>query len=1275
MKKSGERWRIWIDTGGTFTDCMAYDQTGKPHRMKVLSNSALRGKILNRAGNKSFKIEERWDIKKDIFRGYQFKLLHKAHEKAVIAKIDFQEGWIYLQDELNIPDIKGEDFEITAGEEAPILAARMVTGTSLTTKFPPLEMRLGTTRGTNTLLEHKGARVAFLVTGGFKDILKIGTQQRPDIFAINIDTPVPVYAEVIEVKERISAQGEIIEPLEEEETGRVIAKLRHYNIDTVAICLLHSYRQNEHELKLKAALIEAGITYISCSCELAPVIGFLSRAQTAVINAYLSPVIAVYLSAVDEKLDQGSLQVMTSAGGMVSKSFFTPKDSLLSGPAGGVVGAVRLAELSGVTKIITFDMGGTSTDVSRYDGDFDYQYSLKIGAATLISPALSIETVAAGGGSICSFDRMKFTVGPESAGATPGPACYGAGGPLTVTDVNLLLGRLDPENFGIPVHKVLSENALDKIVAGHNSGSVFSKEEVLAGFLAIANEKMADTIRRISIAKGYNPSKYSLLAFGGAGGQHACQVAELLSIPEIIIPYDAGLLSAYGMGHARVERFAVKQILQPLKVITEELEEIRNALAEEAFNALKQEGFSRKSLEVRLQVYNLRFAGQDVSLEIEYKAGQDITADFKEKYEALYGHWIEGRTIELESVKVVASVKRQREKKIAVVTEQYQPAAEREIHSYIKNSWKKISVYRWETLKPGAMIHGPALVINQYSTTMVDSHWTFALDQHTNAFLKYYSPVEKIKNNSQPEAVQLELFTNRFKSIAEGMGALLQRTAFSVNVKERLDFSCAVLDAKGELVANAPHIPVHLGSLGMCVRSILQELPLENGDVVITNHPAFGGSHLPDITLVRPVFTDENELAGFVANRAHHAEIGGKKPGSMPPDARHLSEEGVVIPPDYLIKNGISRWEEIKQRLSSGPFPSRSPEENLADLNAALASLNFGEKALSKLCKIHGLGKVHHYMNELKSYACASLQESLEHLSQGTFAASEQLDDGTVLRVHIGLDQGKLSIDFTGSDRVHPGNFNATPAIVNSVTIYVLRLLIGAFSSKNASQKELPLNEGIMQPVKITIPEGILNPVFFDDPEKCPAVVGGNTETSQRLVDTLLKAFDLVACSQGTMNNLLFGNENFGYYETIGGGTGAGKSFHGASAVHQHMTNTRITDPEIFEFRYPVRLDKFAIRQNSGGKGKFCGGDGIVREITFLDTVELTLLSQHRKIAPYGLHGGEEGRVGEQYIIRANEVKEPLEGVDQKLMQPGDKVIIQTPGGGGYGLKIANYKL
>jgi 5-oxoprolinase (ATP-hydrolysing) len=1237
-------WRIFVDTGGTFTDCIAYDPDQNVHRVKVLSHSALRGTVARAIGSRQWVVQLNWEVKSDIFAGYRFRSLKTDFACGVIA-LDPETKVIQLATESE-SDLSGQDFEISAGEEAPILAARLLTQTRLDEPLPPIAMRLGSTKGTNALLERKGARVGLFITQGLKDLLTIGTQQRPDLFALNVQKTPPLYEKVWEVPERMDAKGEVLEPLAPDFLDAIQTSGDWDGIDAFAVALLHSYRNPAHEQQLQSQLHQHTNLPVSVSAHLAPEIKLLPRAQTAVVNAYLTPVLHAYLQGVQSHLPAGALQVMSSAGGLVGAAYFEPKDSLLSGPAGGVVGAAWAAERSGFSRILTFDMGGTSTDVARYAGQYEYQYEVEVGGAQLLSPSMAIHTVAAGGGSICSFDGEKLQVGPESAGAFPGPACYGAGGPLTITDVNLLLGHLEPESFALPI----SESAARTALLATKGETEIEDEVLLRGFLRIANEKMAAAIRNISVRKGFHPPDHALLSFGGAGGQHACALADLLEIEQLVIPYDASILSACGMEKAVLERFATGQVLRPYRPDDSELDELVNQLSQRALAALQQEAGTEGAGRIHQVWLNLRLQGQESSLEVPYQRGQDARPYFRERYEQLYGHWLEGREIELVSVRVSAVLENHFQPSSTVPPLPHAAKAER--------THRGLPVYLWEHLKPGARIVGPALLVSEYTTVYLENNWELTLDEFQTALLhKKKTLATREKQEIDSEAVQLELFTHRFRAIAEEMGALLERTSFSVNVKERLDFSCALLDAAGNLVVNAPHIPVHLGSLGLCVRKVSEVLTLGPGDVAITNHPGYGGSHLPDITLIRAVFSEQGERIGYVANRAHHAEIGGSRPGSMPPNARTLIEEGVVLEPQYLVRNGEVQWEAISARLQNAPFPTRALDENIADLNAGLASLQIGVIQLQSLAATFGSEQVQYYMNRLQAYASHCLMRSLEPKA-GLYEAREELDDGSPLAVRLVVQADQVQIDFNGSATVHPGNLNANDAIVSSAVMYVLRLLL---------KEDIPLNEGLMQNVALHLPNGMLNPVFSADPGACPAVVGGNVETSQRLVDTMLKALGLAACSQGTMNNLLFGNDDFGYYETICGGTGAGPGFQGCDAVHQHMTNTRITDPEIMELRYPVRLERFAIRAGSGGEGKWTGGNGVIRQIRFLESVALTILSQHRKVIPYGSQGGKGGKRGKQYVIRADGKRVDLLGIDACEMENGDRFIIETPGGGGWG--------
>jgi 5-oxoprolinase (ATP-hydrolysing) len=1255
-------WKIWIDTGGTFTDCIAHDPGNNRFRLKVLSKSALRGRIIEQIAPSTFKVKVNWDTKKCIFKGFDFMILGEKHNPLKIHQIDFLNQTITVDHNVDIELKKVLDFEISSGEEAPILAARLVTGTPLNKKLPLIAMRLGSTIGTNALLERKGAHTILIVTQGFKDLLLIGNQQRPDIFSLNIPEKKPLYYEVHEIQERISAEGICIKKLDNGNINNLIRKLRKNKAESIAISFLHSYLNQRHEELLKNKLEAAGFKYITSSAKNVPVINYLNRTETATVNAYLDPKVRKYLLKVFENIPDGDLKVMTSAGGLVDYKHFLPKDSLFSGPAGGIVGAAEVARKTNIPRLISFDMGGTSTDVARFDGKYEYQYETRVGGATIVSPSLCIETVASGGGSICYYDGMKFSVGPESAGSEPGPACYGANGPLTITDVNLILGRLDENNFGIPVNKTLARKAFVDLTRDLHPKQQ-TPESILEGFLQIANETMATAIRKISINKGYDPSEYSLISFGGAGGQHACDIAEILSIDNVVVPYEAGLLSAVGMGNARIERFAIKQVLKAYKSVKAKLEELIHQSGDQAIEMMRAENIPLKDIYIREVLVYARFIGQETSLEIIYEDPENILLAFRNKYEKIYGHWIENRDIEIESIKVIAAEKCDQESYIRNKPDIYSPLPSNYQKSWFDNSWADVPVFIWEELSAGAEIKGPALIVSKFSALVVKKSWELNINIHNQAVMEF-RPINKEEFHRDPtqnhfdDSIQIELFTNRFISLAEEMGALLRRSSFSVNIKERLDYSCALLDSKGELIVNAPHIPVHLGGLGLCARSIIKEFEIKPGQVFITNHPGYGGSHLPDITLIAPVFDENNILAGFVANRAHHAELGGSRPGSMPPDASNLLEEGKVIKPFCLVEEAQADWEGIAQILNSDPFPTRSLEENIADLTGSLASIQAGSKSLKKLCSMYGTSTIQYYMDYLKEYANRSLLKSLPKFEKKQLKAKELLDDGHMINVSISIRDDSMEFDFNGSSVLHPGNMNATPAIVRSAVLYVLRLLV---------DEGIPLNEGLMRSVSINLPRGFLNPSFPEDLKRCPAVVGGNTETSQRLVDTLLKAFNISACSQGTMNNFLFGNSEFSYYETIGGGVGATNGHHGANAVHQHMTNTRITDPEILEFRYPVRLDQFGIRKNSGGSGQWNGGEGIKRVITFLAPLEITVLTQHRKESPYGLNGGKPGKKGRQFLTRKNGKIENMKGIDAKQVTEGDAITILTPGGGGFG--------
>ncbi|CCH53871.1 5-oxoprolinase (ATP-hydrolyzing) [Fibrisoma limi BUZ 3] len=1357
-------WQIWIDTGGTFTDGLALDPTGILHRTKVLSSSQLRGRlvagsILTTSGQtfrqteshneprpvsdglterltdspddmltQSLRLEAPW-IKAPIFDGYRLRVVETGDEFTVHSLTT--DGLLQLADtasgqrsdaSVRLHAEKTDlplTVELFTGEEAPVLAARLLTQTPLGQPFPPLEMRLGTTKGTNALLERKGGRVALLVTKGFRDLLTIGTQQRPNLFQLAIPPAEVLYENVLEVDERLTADGQPLTPISADTIRQLIEQLQQQRPDAVAISLLNAYRNPTHEHQLRDALTAAGFDTITLSTDVSTAPQYVSRTQTAVVDAYLTPVLKTYLTNIqaqlsgnpsiwDHPVPDHPVRVMTSAGGLVKAELFRPKDSLLSGPAGGIIGSAsvwaklplrnsqqRVPRQNEVQMgVLTLDMGGTSTDVARIQNGLDYRFSTKIGQFDLQLPSLAIETVAAGGGSICWFDG-QLRVGPHSAGATPGPACYGAGAPgqpllLTITDVNLLLGKLHPAQFGIPVFPDKAEAALQQIL--DQIGDT-DRLTVLRGFERIADEAMAGAIRKISVQRGFDPRDYALLVFGGAGGLHGCSVARLLGIEQLVLPFDGGLLSAYGMGQARIERMASRSVLLPLTEVEPILPDLILALATQAKDELTADVGTDQPIDVQSVVLYMRLKGQETSLPVPLAGHLNgpLTERFQSHYQHLYGHYPEGRSIEVESIRVLASTQ----------TEQTAISQPPTLHRHVVPAFQAgpYPAYDWTELQEGDTFRGPALLLNRTSSAFIEAGWRLIVQADQNAVVDYIADVDEPTEPELNDVAQTELFARRFMAIAEEMGAQLQRTAFSTNVKERLDFSCALLDQNAQLVANAPHIPVHLGSLGVCARLVLEKLSIGPGDVVITNHPKYGGSHLPDVTLLSGVFSDEDELVGYVINRAHHAEIGGRVPGSMPPDATNLAEEGVVLEPQYVVKNGVFRWDGpdgLATRFTDGPYPTRALAENRADIEAALASLRAGEQALKQLVRQHGSPAVQHYMQQLKQSAAQAIHQRLtggltryvpqqainippedqtdnDHQTSGQtmvtlVQAEEALDDGHRIVVQLTLDQQTLTVDFTGTSPVHPNNLNANVSVLHSAVLYVLRLWIEADSADPSASGSIPLNEGLMEPVRLILPESsFLNPVFSEDGHTCPAVVGGNTEVSQRLVDTLLKALGLAACSQGTMNNFLFGTDAFGYYETIGGGAGATVGADGRSAVHQHMTNTKLTDPEELERRYPVRLHQFSIREGSGGAGRWRGGDGIIREIEFLEPVQATLLSQHRIVAPYGLNGGDSGKPGRQTLLHADGTVDDLPGIFSRAMQTGDRIRIETPGGGGVG--------
>ncbi len=1243
-------WLLCIDTGGTFTDCFGVDPSGARRTAKVLSSGHLRGRVV-RVWDRGLVVALSVAAGGDFFAGFVASL-RGGGDVRVVASTQTEDG-VSLELE-GAPGARAGDFiSLSTGEPAPVLGARLITGTARGRAFPPLRVRFATTRGTNALLERRAGPAAMFLTEGFGDLLEIGTQQRPDLFALNARRPARLDCEVVEVRGRLDARGREVRSLDLEGVREAAATLVARGVRSAGVALMHAWRNPEHERAVAAVLRGAGFAHVSLSTELAGEIRYLARAQTTLANAALAPVIEGYLGEVSASMGLGSaegsgLQVMTSAGGLMPAASFRPKDSLLSGPAGGVVGALGAARASGFERVLTFDMGGTSTDVARIDGELEYVYEHRVGPAHIMAPAVGVESVASGGGSVCWVDEVTgmLRVGPHSAGAQPGPACYGAGGPLTITDVNLLLGRVAEDLFQVP---------LDAAAAGHAAGALLALaaagrpgltlDVMLASLIAIANEQMAQAIRTISVQRGYDPSGYALVAFGGAGGQHACGVAELLGISTVMVPREVGLLSAKGLSLAGVERFATRQILAELDAT--DLGGVLEEAANEARAALVAEGAPPREVQTPRRIVSLRLRGQEAAIAVDVGPGVAdvptfVRAEFARLFTQLYGYPPAPRPLEVESVRVIAAWR------VGAPIDQRTASGA----GAGEAPGRGMAVYHRDALAEGAVIDGPAIIAEAHATTVVDTGWTCGVDRAGALVLRRVADSAR----AAPAVAGRELITARLTGIATDMGETLRRTALSTNVKDRLDFSCAVLDPDGELVVNAPHIPVHLGALGLCVRMVKAAVALGPGDVVVTNHPAFGGSHLPDVTVITPVF-HEGRLVAFVASRAHHAEIGGSRPGSMPPGARTLADEGVVIPPMHLVLAGGPRLEDLRQLLLAGPFPTRSVEENLADVQAQLAANQRGFSGVLALCAEYGPA-LSAAMDELRTHSESRVRAALGRLPT-LLHAREELDDGSVIAVGITRERGRTRIDFTGSSPTHAFNLNAPLGVIRSAVMYVLRLLV---------DEPLPLNEGLLRAVELVVPEGtMLNPRFGADPAACPAVSGGNVETSQRVVDTLLKALGLCACSQGTMNNVVFGNDRFGYYETVCGGAGAGPSWHGEPAVHTHMTNTRITDPEVLEHRYPVRLERFAVRRGSGGAGAFRGGDGVVRELTFLEPVALSLLTEHRRTGPYGLSGGAPGEAGVQTVVSPDGSRRVLSSAAAADLPAGFRLILETPGGGGYG--------
>ena len=1156
--------------------------------------------------------------------------------------------------------------------DAALAGIRQVLGLAPDSPIPSGTVdavKMGTTVATNALLERKGERTLLIVNRGFADLLRIGNQARPRLFDLAITLPTLLYERVAEVAGRVGVDGTEIEALDEAEARRIFAAARAEGIDAVAIALIHAWKYPEMEARLAGLAREAGFAQVSASHAVSPLMKLVPRGDTTVVDAYLSPILRRYVDQVASELGDTRLYFMQSNGGLAEASSFQGKDAILSGPAGGIVGAARTAGMAGFDRIIGFDMGGTSTDVALYAGEFERAFETEVAGVRMRAPMMAINTVAAGGGSILHFDGARFRVGPDSAGANPGPACYRRGGPLAVTDANVMVGKIQPAHFPAifgpdgdqPLDAEIVRTRFAALAGqiGAATGETRDPRAVAEGFLAIAVANMANAIKQVSVQKGHDVSRYALQCFGGAGGQHACLVADALAMDAVFIHPFAGVLSAYGMGLADqsvMREQAVEIAFTPdaLGTLAASLE----TLASEASDALAAQGADPARIQVR-RLLHLRYAGTDSALIVPFGPHERVAATFTDAHRARFGFATPERPLVAEAVAVEATAAGEAVNEAGVAKRsEGAPAAIDRVEMYSGGQAHDTPVFDREALLAGDRIEGPALIREANATTVVEPGWTAEITALDHMILRRTSPrpPRVAAGTDRADPVLLELFNNLFMNVAEQTGAVLQNTSLSVNIKERLDFSCAIFDAEGNLVANAPHVPVHLGAMGESVKTVLRlrGATLKPGDVVALNNPFNGGTHLPDVTVITPVFApDGRTIRFFVGSRGHHADIGGLTPGSTPPQSRTLEDEGVVIDDFLLVDGGHFREAEFRELLASATWPARSPDVNVADIKAQVAANAKGVAELTRVVEEFGWDTVAAYMRHVMDNAEESVRRVIDRIGDGSF--DYRMDDGALLRVTIRVDHAKREavVDFTGTSEQRTNNFNAPSAVARSVVLYVFRCLTGA---------DIPLNDGCLKPLRIVIP-----PRSFLSPEPGAAVVAGNTEVSQATCNAIFGALGAIACSQATMNNYIFGDAKLQYYETICGGTGAGPGFNGTSAVQTHMTNTRMTDPEIMELRYPVRLEEFAIRRGSGGAGRFRGGDGSRRRIRFLAPMTLVVVASRRNVAPFGLAGGADGAPGRQWVERADGTIEQMSGTSSAELAPGDLGVIETPGGGGYG--------
>ncbi len=1182
---------FWIDRGGTFTDIVALDPGGQVHTHKLLSENPDRYK------------------------------------------------------------------------DAAVQGIRDLMG--VTDSFPEASIRavkMGTTVATNALLERKGERVLLMITQGFRDLLKIGYQTRPRLFDLEIKRPDLLYEDVAEMEERLDAEGNVLVPLNEDTTRASLQTAYDSGIRAVAIAGLHAYLNPTHEARVAEIAREIGFTQISTSSSVSRLAKLVGRGDTTVVDAYLSPILRRYVEQVAGALDLGracyQLLFMQSNGGLTEAQAFQGKDAILSGPAGGIVGMANTGEEAGFDLLIGFDMGGTSTDVSHYAGEYERSFETEVAGVRMRAPMMDIHTVAAGGGSICKFEDGRFQVGPESAGADPGPACYRRGGPLAVTDCNVMLGKLNPDHFP-PVFGPNGDEPLDadvvrekfaalaETVAKETGDAPRSPEDMAEGFLRIAVDNMANAIKKISVQRGHDVTRYTLQCFGGAGGQHACLVADALGMTRVLVHPYAGVLSAYGMGLASITAMREEQFDAPLSDLAKAQTRL-DAMATDASEDVAAQGGQNVSQTLSL---HLRYDGSQQTLKTGASSIAEAQAEFETRHKARFGFISPDRDILIEMISVEASGESGVEVKAQMDSGDGTPTAQ--IPLYTDGAWRDVPIYDRARLDPKTPVKGPAIITEPTGTNVVEPGWAARVDAHGNLILDRIEAAPRAAAaGTAADPVLLEVFNNLFMSVADQMGLTLENTSWSVNIKERLDFSCAIFDEKGDLVANAPHVPVHLGSMSDSIKTMMRLNPdAKPGDAFVLNSPYNGGTHLPDVTVVTPVFV-EGKPVFWLGSRGHHADIGGRTPGSAPPDSQHIEEEGVLIDNVKLVDEGTLLEAETEALLASGRYPCRNIPHNMADLKAQIAANETGRQELLKVVDTFGLDVVQAYMGHVQDNAEESVRRVIDRLRDGQF--TYPMDSGLQIEVSVTVDRDTRTakIDFTGTSLQHSGNYNAPKSISSAVVLYVFRTMVGA---------DIPLNQGCLKPLEIVVPEGsMINPNYP------AAVIAGNTEVSQAACNALYGALGVIAGSQATMNNFVWGNEDFQNYETIAGGTGAGPGFDGCDAIQSHMTNTRMTDPEILEKRFPVRLETFTIRDGSGGLGKWRGGNGLTRRLRFLEPVTVTTLTNHRIVPPFGGDGGGPGQVGRNWAELPDSSQREMAGNDEIDLPVGSVFGMDTPGGGGW---------